>query len=1258
MVSIGIILTTVNKMNMKKIWLLLFVSIITLIANAESATFLGIPFAVTPNEFTTSLITKGYMLAVRQDEAYIFAGTYVEEDVTMLALTENNSISAIYLQLESRESWSMVQQDYQRIRTKLTALYGKALDESTEKKGNKRLSSSTWLIGQTIIMLETDEGNYVTAIYAPYSSDDSSRGINNKTTNVVTDIVNTIHHKAYASVIGKVKTLKGDEYIPDACQVTMDEILDFARWLRTNNISEEDRKSMCLLTGRIAFAQALKATDKTAVEDWYNLASILFDAAGKAELDPLRMSCVIELDEQQVVSPTIPSLEKQLKMYDIVLGESVKQRAVLLYKMTSSYLSRYEETQDLSDAEQAENCAHKALDIYARTCPVIDPSDTLTIDILFLLHYRLYDLHMLQYDYQQAANDSYNLLQIVKLMSGEYKDDYASFLLNSVIPLKEMGNYSQAQELLDQVDEMMRENHMENTHSYLEFLFIQGGMYLLSDQQDKAEECFMQELNLARQLYGEKDENYLTALTDFANLYQLQGNVDKTKRVAEEMINILRTLHPEPYRLYVYAYNYLGLYYREKKDYQRSKQYFLKALDNLADATQKEKDLCQLSILDNLGVTYTVLRDYKNASQCFRQTVEICERTYGKQHIRYATVLLNIGFLQCQTREFKKAIATMEQAEGIITGIFGTKDNYRLGMSHLNIGGAYEGLKDYRNALTYYRSSYTKLKKRYIHTLTYMSEQQRNAYWEDNKHLFEGEIQRLAYRYRENEDAKKLVYNNELFVKGLLLNSSEMVKRSIQESGDTLLIEGNEQLVQLKQAIVAMENNGANITLINRYKQQADSLEKELIRNSAVFRQNQQIWEITWDSVRHHLTGEEVAIEFCNAPLKEGPYATIENDSVMYYALLLSSNSSAPQLIPLFEEKEVTSLMQDGINETYSYQRNGRRITSLVWEKIIPYIHPDANVYFSASGLLHRLAVEALPYDSTQTMGDRYHLVRLSSTREIVLGKQADVHTSATLYGGIQYSMNATDMLSESEEYNTSTLLASRGFDRDTLNRGRINYLPGTLTEVKQIDKLLSDNHLNVQVYTSTAANEESFKALSGKKQDILHIATHGFFWSDSTAQQQDYFSDFNMNGKVRRVIDPLSRSGLLLAGANIAYSGHKRDLPEGVQDGILTAKEISLLDLRGADLVVLSACETGSGEVTGEGVFGLQRAFKQAGAQTIIMSLWPVNDQATQMMMTEFYYQWVDRHVSKREAFRLAQQKVKEQYAQPEFWAAFILLD
>jgi CHAT domain-containing protein len=300
-------------------------------------------------------------------------------------------------------------------------------------------------------------------------------------------------------------------------------------------------------------------------------------------------------------------------------------------------------------------------------------------------------------------------------------------------------------------------------------------------------------------------------------------------------------------------------------------------------------------------------------------------------------------------------------------------------------------------------------------------------------------------------------------------------------------------------------------------------------------------------------------------------------------------------------------------------------------------------------------------------MSDVYNMVRLSSTRELALNKKQTSNTRVTVYGGISYTLDKETMQTESRRYASQ----ERSIDADTLNRGTVIDLPATLDEAKYIDSLLVANNITTTLFTSEKANEESFKSLSGKGNRILHIATHGFTWTDSIARKQDYFASriqmIGDNLPKGPVIDPLNRCGLLFAGANTAYQGRSKDLPEGVQDGILTAKEISLMDLRGTELVVLSACETAQGDITSEGVFGLQRAFKMAGVQTIIMSLWKVDDKVTKMFMSEFYKNWIEKKQSKREAFNNAKNTVcyaVNEYGdyiykdKPYYWAGFIMLD
>jgi CHAT domain-containing protein len=294
-------------------------------------------------------------------------------------------------------------------------------------------------------------------------------------------------------------------------------------------------------------------------------------------------------------------------------------------------------------------------------------------------------------------------------------------------------------------------------------------------------------------------------------------------------------------------------------------------------------------------------------------------------------------------------------------------------------------------------------------------------------------------------------------------------------------------------------------------------------------------------------------------------------------------------------------------------------------------------------------------------MSSEYSIVRLSSTRELTNKQPKKRPSSASLFGGINYDVDIEKLIMLSESNSFEKMIATRSLIKETELRGRATYLQGTRNEVEEIFAILNPHLSSIAKHSADSATEESFKALSGAHLNIIHVATHGFYWPDTVAHNERYFKQRSAISDLTtqlEEIDPMDRCGLLFAGANTALSGHSNRIPEGVQDGILTAKEISSMDLRDANIVVLSACETGLGDISGEGVFGLQRAFKMAGAQSLLMSLWKVNDKATQMLMTAFY-RYYSKGRTKREALRLAQQEVRESgYMNPYYWAGFIMLD
>ena len=497
---------------------------------------------------------------------------------------------------------------------------------------------------------------------------------------------------------------------------------------------------------------------------------------------------------------------------------------------------------------------------------------------------------------------------------------------------------------------------------------------------------------------------------------------------------------------------------------------------------------------------------------------------------------------------------------------------------------------------------------------------------------------------RVNDFYLQSFYDWQLQSKGLLLALNTQTDSILSTHPDSNIRDLYQRCKQREKALADIKdlNSEEAITMqlnLVRAKTNLQSAVQEYIDKNDFAGINQ----FEWSDVRNALKEHQVAIEIVNGKIGE--------DTVpVYYALLLRSDATAPVAIRLFGEEEVASLAISGskekINNTYSFTGKGQQLTHLIWDALMPYIAPGEVVFFSPSGILHQIAVENLPYDEKRTMADVYNMVRLSSTREIIGGRRYVAHQNAVLFGDIRYSATPNDLAFEHEkyrsQYNTATLAMAS--PQRMILRDKADDLPGTKIEVDSIEHMLKEKHMQVTAYRGSSATEESFKALSGQGNDILHLATHGFYWSEKEAHLQKYFSqNSTIENDIEQAlpIDPLSRCGLLFAGANSALGGHSDRLKKGVQDGILTAKEISALDLRGADIVVLSACETGLGDVSGDGVFGLQRAFKIAGAQTILMALWKVDDDATRMLTTAFYRNY-SKGQTKQEAFRNAQQEVR----------------
>jgi CHAT domain-containing protein len=422
----------------------------------------------------------------------------------------------------------------------------------------------------------------------------------------------------------------------------------------------------------------------------------------------------------------------------------------------------------------------------------------------------------------------------------------------------------------------------------------------------------------------------------------------------------------------------------------------------------------------------------------------------------------------------------------------------------------------------------------------------------------------------------------------------------------------------------------------------------ELARDSKAYGDFSRNLRITWQDVQGKLDEDDIAVEFLDFPL----YGT---DSTMYVALTLKKDYDSPRMIHLFEKGQLDSVPEGSLyTDTDLY--------SLVWKPLESELSGVKDIYFSPSGELHRIGIEYLPVSATENICDRYALHRLSSTRQLALIQSDTEGEARVLYGDLDYD-KATAMGRNSASTGSRKRIykkAPRAIVDSLDLRGALSRLPYTKKETEKIAKGMKRSKVPCILYTDKDGTEESFKLLDGTRPRILHIATHGFYLTKQEAVESNFARPRLLEAEHDyREDKPMTRSGLLLSGCRPALNHDT--IPEGVEDGILTAQEISHLDLRGLDLVVLSACQTGLGDIaSGEGVFGLQRGFKSAGAKTIVMSLWKVDDNATMDLMVSFYGHYL-KGMSKEESFRQAREELRQKSepgrVRPD-WAAFVMLD
>lgn len=639
-----------------------------------------------------------------------------------------------------------------------------------------------------------------------------------------------------------------------------------------------------------------------------------------------------------------------------------------------------------------------------------------------------------------------------------------------------------------------------------------------------------------------------------------------------------------------------------------------------------------VTLLSNSSVVYAELGYFSEAIRAIKESIKISEEYGLKEALPYN----NLGTLYLYKSKFPQSV------EWFLKSYELCKTPYESDEIGMNAAlGLY--LSNDTKASTFSAEVSEKMRRNIQDMFAFMSGEERATYW---KH-FENYLPMLNLIIYEsgNTDAYGAIYDNILEAKGLLLRSTNAIRDAVLNSGNESDIADYIRIGQLKQQLLSEKDDETRSAI----KKEIETIDKRLTQNVNAFSDVTSSKNIHWEDVRDALSKDNAAIEFYNIPLIWGidSIQTMDGEP-RYCAVILRKGYKYPHIIPLCKESQLEELDQEDLYETDS-------IYNLIWRPLEEELKGVKNIFFAGDRELHKIGIEYAPISENMNIGDKYNLYRLSSTRVLAENKNKGSKETAVLYGGLKYDLGKEELIAESRSGDYHPTSTSRAFTAENSRYG-VKYLPGTLKEVEEISQNFKKQP---RLITDITGTEESFKSLAGSPIDIIHLATHGFFWSEEDANRRSYVTFLNPNnrGQQSEEDNALTRSGLFFSGANIGLKGE--DLPDDVEDGVLTALELSNMNLGHVDMVVMSACESGLGETSGEGVFGLQRGFKLAGANTLLMSLWKVDDTATKMLMTDFYKHYLSGK-SKQNSLHLAQESLRNssEYSDPQYWAAFILLD
>lgn len=661
-----------------------------------------------------------------------------------------------------------------------------------------------------------------------------------------------------------------------------------------------------------------------------------------------------------------------------------------------------------------------------------------------------------------------------------------------------------------------------------------------------------------------------------------------------------------------------ALIFKSQKNYTAAES-LLKELKKTKEMRLGKRHQDYADIESLLAAVYMAQGNTEEVESLLTHALDIYKNKFSESHPTYTSTLRLLSQFYFLNDEFEQAWIKSKEVFQLVATNFGDQHpDYQRIQEDLAVIAWNQNQMD--SAFHYFHEANDLKLEQLNKFFPALSENEKAKLWAKLRPSFV-KFYAFASDYGSSEAIEEM-YNIQLAIKGLLLSTTTKMRQEILNSNDESLRNDYLEWTYLKEELanyytLSKQDLAEQNINLDSIESVANALEKRMSQQSSAFAQASKLTSTDVKSLSATLGSDEAAVEIIRFPAFKKQFT----EEVKYALLVLDRENIRHVVLDngIAMESKLASLYRRSIE----FKIEDNRSYSNFWEPVAPLVTGKKTVYLSMDGIYNQINLNTLRLPDGTYLGDETLLISVSSTRDIAkINRTSKLDNKLLMFGFPDYG-----------------------------GTGKVAALPGTKTELEEINKIARTKGIRTEQYLQAQANEEKFKSETSDP-GVLHIATHGFFLDDLSDSEEVVYGVEISKAKE----NPLLRSGLMLANAENTITNAKQ--VSNANNGILTAYEAMTLDLDETKMVVLSACETGLGEIqAGEGVYGLQRAFQIAGAETIIMSLWKVNDDATQKLMTRFYDEWI-KTGDKFTAFKNAQLAIREQYDAPYYWGAFVMLN